>query len=642
MSTPFCPLERKAWLPPERMTGTEWAESYRVIGAKAAKPGPYRVDRTPYAAGIMDALTDDEHTDVAFMKPVQCGGTTIGENALGCWIDTDPSPIMIVFSNEEVTKKRMREDVIPLLRNTPKLAANLTARKHDVKTGSVQLRSCAIHTGWAGSPASLASVPIRRLILDEVDKYPKWAGREADAISLGKMRTRTFKHRKKIYSLSTPTLPTGPIARAIESCGDIRDWCPLCPNCEEYIRPDWEHVHYEGQDATDERTLRQIRVKLEAGEIPAYYTCPHCNEDIDSDSFWEASKRGGWVSTQEKVPGVHPKSRSVGFRLNGMCSDWTRVQGAAVEFVSARLGGLSKLQNFYNSILGVPFWGVDGNTDEALAVTPQQIFDLAREGGDRGAVPDWATVVVAGVDTGKRDHPYVVRAFGEGFRSQLLEYGVAPTADILFELLERTWHGSAGRSFKIRRMLIDSGGGRGTRNMSRTEEVYRIAQQDPAKIYAIKGHGGNNAPTNPITTRMIHYRPAQGQRQFSALEVRLSILDVGYFKDLLASYINQETWHPHNTVGRNYVMQMAAEHKVMVQQRMKPDGSSVEDWRWVIRAAGLPNHFWDCEVYAVAAAHMLGADEMVREPHEPAVDDLDDYDSNWAGPQSFTRGRSWI
>lgn len=597
---------------------------------------------TPYAAGIMDTLTDSYTQKVVFQKPVQCGGTTIGENAIGAWIDLDPAPIMIVFSGEEVTKKRMREDITPLLKTSPRLAAHLTSRSHDVKTSAIKLRSCTIHTGWAGSAASLASVPIRYLVLDEVDKYPVWTGKESDAMSLGEMRTRTFKHRKKIYILSTPTLPTGPIARAIESCGDVRDWCPKCPGCEKPIRPDWEQVTWEGKDSSDEKEMRAVLLRLESGETKAHYTCQRCDTEIDSEGFWAASKAGGWVSAGCDEFGVHPTSVSVGFRLNGLTTYWTGVQGAAVEFASARMGGLSKIQGFYNSILGLPFWGVDGaGADPTLTITPQKIWDLTKDAGERGVVPEWATVVLSGVDTGKRDHPYVVRAFGPEFRSQLLEYGIVKNEDGLRELLTRQWHAAGGRAFEIRRMLIDSGGGRSNRNMTRTEQVYRFANLDPARVWAIKGRGivAGAVSSHPIQTKMIHYRPP-GDRYMNTLDVRLSLLDVGYWKDQLASNINTGLWLPHKEIGREYAQQMSAEHKVMVRQIVKPDGTTIEDWRWVLRSTGLPNHFLDCEVYVTVAAHMVGADNMENDPVFPHEEGFDD--SGWAPPDRFTRNGSWI
>lgn len=624
------------------MSGSEWAVRHRIISGKAAKPGPYRLGVTPYAKGIMDAATDDYITDLAFMKPVQCGGTTIGENSVGAWIDLDPGPIMMVFATEDTVKKRIREDMLPMIRDTPRLAAHLTGRPRDLKIGSVKLRSCTMHTGWAGSPASLASVPIRYLILDEVDKYPAWRGKEADPISLGKMRTKTFEHRAKRYLLSTPTIPDGPIARAVKESGDVRDWCPVCPHCEAYIRPDWDQVHWEGMDTSEEDEILKTRVRLETGDVVAYYTCQHCEKDIDSDAFWLASKRGGWVSVGATEPGKHPKSRSVAFRLSGLCTTWTRLQGAATEFTAARIGGLSKMQNFYNSILGLPFWGEDGNVDPTLTVTPEKVWHLVNQAEVPEKLPDWATCVVAGVDSGKADHPYVVRAFGKGFQSALLEYGVARGAgreEFLLDLLEKTYHGPGGRALKIRRMLVDSGGGRGTRNQTRTEEVYRFVNKDPARIWAIKGYSGERPLSSPIQTRMINYRPP-GDRYMNTLDVRLSTLDVNYWKDLVATYINTDLWLPHSECGRDYVMQLCAEQKKLVRHIVKPDGTSLEDWRWVTRASGLANHFWDCEVYAVAAAHMVGADEIITEAVVAEGEDIED--GGWAPPSYYTRGGSWI
>ena len=624
------------------MTGTEWAEAHRVIPETANKPGPYRVKETPWGRGIMDALVGEYITHVSLMKPAQIGGTTLGENVIGAWTDMDPSGILIVFSTEDVCKKIMRDNIIPLFRKTPKLRAHLTGKAWDVKTGSLQLRSCQIVAGWAGSVSSLASVPYRRVMLDEIDKHPKWSGKEADSVSLGEARANTYKHRKKIYKLSTPTIPQGPIARAIEGSGDIRDWCIRCARCERYIRPEWEHVTWDGQDVTDETALRSVQIRLETRDLEAHYECPHCNEALTHEEVWAGSQAGGWLSVGCEEPDVHPLSRSVGFRVNGLCGSWLGVQGCAVEFVKARLGGLDKIQHFYNSIIGVPFWGAGGQgADMALTVTPQKVWDLLKEAGPRDEVPDWATVVVAGVDTGKRDHPWVVRAFGPEFRSQLLEYGTARDEDTLFTLLERLWQTASGETFKIRRMLIDSGGGVGTRNMTRTEEVYRIAHRDPARIYATKGHGGAAAPQSPIRTVMKHYRPP-GDRYMNTLDIRLSILDTTYWKDLTAGYLNNGLWLPHAEVGREYVMQLASEHKVMVKQITKPDGSAVEDWRWIIRAAGLPNHYWDCEVLATVAAHMVGADDIAPDIESPDQDDSFHPEGRWTPPTTYTRNGSWI
>jgi phage terminase large subunit GpA-like protein len=581
----------------------------------------------------MDALNDDKVLEVYFQKPVQCGGSEAGRNALGCWIDTDPGPVLIVFPSEDSAKENIDERIIPMFRDSPQLTRHLTGRPWDVKKGVINLRACSVYAGWSGSPQALASRPIRFLVLDECDKFARWRGVEADPISLAKDRTLTYRHRRKVFALSTPTVPTGPIAKGLEACGAVRDYCPKCPECQTHFVPDWARVSWKGQDAADEEQIRAVRRKLDNGETVAHYACPHCEAALAQPAFWEAVKAGEWISRGFE-PGDHPRSDSVGFALSGLCSPWIGVQKCA----RSSPGPGSRAWGRFRTSTGVPFWSADTAGDPNLQVTQQRVWELANSGGPQGSVPEWATCVVAGVDTGKRDHPYVVRAFGPGFRSQLLEQGLLKSGDQVLGLLERTWHGPGGHAFPIRRMLIDSGGGAGLSTMTRTEEVYRLAQKDPARIYACKGHGGTGNLAQPIQTRAVHYRPP-GDKYGQTLEVRLSTLDVGYWKDLTASYITQGIWCPYPGVGKDYVAQVASERKILVETKIKSDQTAVEVWRWVVKAAGLPNHAWDCEVLATVAAHMVGADQITLEPDIP--EPADDYEGGWGNPSRYTRTGTW-
>ena len=641
LACPYSKAERETWAPPEDLTTTEWADRYRILSAEvSAIPGPYRSSRVPYVRGIGDALSDPTVREVNLMAPAQSSKSELARNWIGRCIDVDPGPIMVVFPSQDSCQENMDERIVPMFRDCPQLSRHLTGKAWDVKKGVIHLRSCSIYTGWSGSPQALASRPIRYVLMDEVDKYVRWRGVEADPISLAKARTTTYGHRSKVFVVSTPTIPEGPIALAVKNSGDVRDYCPRCVHCGQHVLPEWKNVHWEGQKGGSEAKMRATRLALETGDTTAYYRCQHCKEDMDQEQWWEGVCAGEWVSVGCE-PGEHPRSESVGFRLSGLCSPWLGVQKLAARFAVAQMKGMGELQDFYNNKLGLPFWGDSDKGDPTLIVRQQRIWELASEGGARYMVPEWATAVVCGMDSGKTDHPYVVRAFGAGFRSQLLDYGVLEKPSQIFALLDRDWHGVGGRTFKIRRLLLDSGGGRGSQNASRTEEIYRIAQKDPARIWAIKGFGGRGAMPSPIMTRTVNYRQP-GVLDGPTLDVRLSTLDVGYFKDVLAGYIAAGHWLPFQGVGQDYVSQVASERKKLIERRVKSDKTSVEIWRWVPRHSGIANHTWDAETYCVAAAHMVGADEI---PDEPTyVDDeryLDD-GGGWTPPQAFTRGGSWI
>ena len=98
---PVAPYQKAALeslKPPENITVSEWAEKYRVLDSKSsAMPGPWRNDKTPYLAGIMDELCNYETEEIIFVKPSQVGGTEALLNMLGWAIQQDPSPTLRMF-----------------------------------------------------------------------------------------------------------------------------------------------------------------------------------------------------------------------------------------------------------------------------------------------------------------------------------------------------------------------------------------------------------------------------------------------------------------------------------------------------------------------------------------------------------------
>jgi len=297
--------------------------------------------------------------------------------------------------------------------------------------------------------------------------------------------------------------------------------------------------------------------------------------------------------------------------LSGICSPWIGIERLAVEFTGAKLSGLQEMQNFYNAFLGEPFWDSEAMGDALLQVDAKTVWNKSRAGHTLAAVPEWAQLILCGADSkGKDGHQYVIRAFGAGYRSRLLEYGDTRTSDELYQRVFRDYTDPSGRVLRCRRLCVDVGGskGAGTKDVSRTDEIYRWCKTDPAHLWGVKGHGGSSPPMRQITTTTQTYHPPGENRR--SYDVTVSVIDTEYFKDLLASRINSEDaelWEI-PSVGRDYVLQMASERKILAERRIK--GEQVRDiWRWVPRSTHAHNHFWDAEVYCVVAAYMLDLDK---------------------------------
>lgn len=101
--------------PSERLPVSEWAAKYRTL-AGGAIPGPWNNDITPYLAEIMDAFTDDIIEEIVFVKPTQVGGTTAMENMIGCLIDQDPAPTMVVYPSDDLAEATSETRLIPMIK----------------------------------------------------------------------------------------------------------------------------------------------------------------------------------------------------------------------------------------------------------------------------------------------------------------------------------------------------------------------------------------------------------------------------------------------------------------------------------------------------------------------------------------------
>jgi phage terminase large subunit GpA-like protein len=376
-----------------------------LTGSESSEPGLWRNERTPYLAGIMDAVCDPTAQEVSFLKPTQVGGSEALRNIIGYWIEEDPGPCLIVMPSESSVKELLEERLKPLILNSPNLRRHWSGDPHDMTHSAVRLDSMSIFFGWAGSPQSLASRPCRYVVFDEIDKYPPFAGREADPISLGIERTATYGHRRKILKISTPTTRNGPIFRAWENSGDRRHFHVPCPHCGEYQELIWQRVKWPRLDIADPNKRADA---IEQGRL-AYYECGHCKKRIDDHHKPKMLQAGRWV----RDDGCD-LSKRVAFQLDAIYSPWRSLSSEAAEDIRAGSDPGARM-NVTNSRRAQPF-------DNLVSKTAANVI---REKSDRGPaagiVPAWAVAVFATVDTQKDWFKVHIGAWGAGYRYQLLQ-----------------------------------------------------------------------------------------------------------------------------------------------------------------------------------------------------------------------------
>ncbi|QWU18562.1 phage terminase large subunit family protein [Paenibacillus sophorae] len=559
--------------PPEKLTVSEWADRFRVLDTTSAEPGQWSTDRTPYLRGIMDSFTDPRVEEIIFLKPTQVGGTECLNNMFAYAVAQDPSPVLIVYPIDTLAKFTSENRLQPMMLLSPVLSS----RFQPTRSKDLELQFDGMYAVIAGanSPASLSSRPIRFLFMDEVDKYPKNAGKEADPRALARERTKTFPFNRKIMQTSTPTTRTGPIWQAWEGAELKLQYYVPCPHCGQY------------QTLTFKDRIRFDKsLDYEQIRATAYYECIHCQGAI-RDSHKPAMLRAGeWRAPD----GSTARKRKTGFWLNALYSPWVRFGDAAVEFLTSKRAGPENLMNFINSWLAEPW---DNTT---VKLNSSKVLDKA-SGYEEGVVPDRTILLTGGVDVQKDRMYYTIRAWSEGMTSHNIRHGVVETWTQIEDVMNISYCARDGTEYFVNLCAIDSG--------YNADETYDFCVKNAEWAVAIKGSN------TPLPSK---YRLTKIDREERGLfGVSLYMVDGGYFKDFIFGRLGRKEdesggWFVYENCDEDYAEQVTAEEKVTEKHGRR----EIEVWR--PKTSHADNHYLDCEVYAAFAADCLGIRYMRYEP----------------------------
>lgn len=565
--------------PPPRLTVSQWADHYRRLSAEsAAEPGQWNTDRAPYQREIMDAVNDPMVEDIVIMSSAQVGKTELILNIIGYYIDYDPAPMLVV----QPTVKPMAEDfskdrLAPMIRDTP----TLTGKVRDAKTrtsGNTILHKTFpgghVTIAGANSPSSLASRPVRIVLMDEIDRYPASAGAEGNPIKLAEKRTTAFWNKKKI-KVSTPTIKCySQIEKEFQS-GTMEEWCIPCPCCGRYQPYEWSRIHF--SDVTME--------------------CKYCGEHI-SEVDWKQGA-GKWVA-------AHPEIyRKRSFHLNELASPWTHWSAIIREWRESSRelkenGDPNKMKTFINTVLGET-WEERGKSadDDSL---------LSRRERYEAEIPEGVLLLTAAVDVQDDRFEIEVVGWGRGYESWGIKYekiygdlNKEETWDQLEVWLDREFYFASGSSLLIARTCIDTGG-------HKTTECYKFLKRMEKKGKRISGIKGFGRESQGIP--LIHKLSTNNE-----YNVKVFILGVDSGKEIVVTRLGTVDEGPgfcHFPINADRGYNETVIKGLNSEQRVTQikDDRAVSKWK---KKSGTRNEPLDLRVYNTAAAEILRPDWDVLE-----------------------------
>ncbi len=565
-------LRRRLLAPPPQLTVSEWADRYRMVPSYSAEAGPWVTARTPYLREIMDSFSDPGVNRVVFQKCARIGATEAGLNVVGYFIHQDPSAIMIVQPTVDDAKDFSKEQLAPTIADSPVLAARVSNAVKDSKntiTGKL-FPGGSIVLGGANSPRFFRRRTVRVVILEEVNGYggSTTAKGEGDQMRLAEKRAETMGYRRKVYINSTPTTKGECRISAEFSRSDQRHYVVPCPHCEHRQRLVWDRLRYKGR------------------ETPAYQ-CAHCEADIEESDKDTMIAAGEWVVT-------NPLADSRGYHLNALYSPFVRWATLVREWEEAQ-GNPDALQVFVNTSLGEAW------EDRSTHDLHDAVLDRARQYEPEGAawrVPRGACVLVCGVDKQDAELHYVVRAYGPGEQSWLIDWGIfrgdTSRPEVWGALDEwrrtRTWRHEGGARLSIRAMCIDAG--------DDPDPVYQFTRARLADyVFAIKGGADPNADILPKKYTKTRAKSRLYVIGTQAIKKRLFrrvglIAPTPYTLDAGPTFL-----HFNERADAVYFAEFFSQKLIRHEYR----GRSVTMY---VKRSGERDEKLDCEVYAYAALHL--------------------------------------
>jgi len=283
---------------------------------------------------------------------------------------------------------------------------------------------------------------------------------------------------------------------------------------------------------------------------------------------------------------------------------------AAFTFLDAH-NDPAKLMNFVNSWLA-EVWQekIDEVDDEGIRAL-RRPYKLGR-------VPKDAVVLTAGADVQADRAYYVVRAWGYGETSWLVDYGLLydDDAERIAELggspkscLDKLPIGKAypidgtDDVMPIALWCIDA--------RHRTDEVYIFARRHRDTVRAIMG-----SPTDLKGGLYYASKVDRNQKTGGALKGSQMIwhIDTVRFKDRINRLRTDQppVWFLSDDVDADYLQHITAEEKV-IERNSRGRARSV----YTLRPGHERNDWWDCEVYATCAADMRGVPHLQPQNERP-------------------------
>lgn len=397
-----------------------------------------------------------------------------------------PSPAGIIYQNESVGKKIIRDSFLPMLRCVPSFLDAVPERANE-NPDSLDLPESIVYLMTGES--AIISIPLGMVIGDEINKWrqdksnrnkKKW--REDEDYQVSKLkdmdkRTRTFENSLRVLVCS-PEGGKAPITTEfkLSSMGVYHLRCLNCGELTFNTTLPEEYFTYTASDGVVSPDSPRLK-------------CPHCGAEFEESAKIGLTQGGAYIHEHPERFDSH-----AGFCWGALAAQFPGVNWTFIcqAIENAKNSNNYETQAFLcNSIKGTEFVPVVATGEKMGIIRSHYTAELPED--------TFFSAVYMAVDTQEYGYWYVVMGIDDKGRWYTLDYGM--TDD---EGIERVW-GTEYYGILPMAGIIDEGGHRkpdvnrlldrlGTGfykykgETSRNRERYRISENDPLLLLAPARH----------------------------------------------------------------------------------------------------------------------------------------------------------
>ncbi|MDA3816922.1 MAG: phage terminase large subunit family protein [Prolixibacteraceae bacterium] len=641
----FCNIFGRLDFSDKSMLPSEFAEKHIVLDSSIStlKQGRFSYDITPYLKEVVDC-TSPYHPAriIAVMKAAQIGYSQgVIVPAIVWKIANDPGNIVSLSANADLSKRFVEGRLDPVIQRcfVKDLIRPSVIRKRNARTGDTSASK-----EFAGGSATFGGLQS----FDKMGKqmsyalgfYDDWEGAkiadkdQGNTFELLQQRFSSSANTMKQFFISTPEVRPSNIEN-LYLMGDQRKWHIPCPVCGEYIELLWS------EEIDGERVGIVFDTHDNGKLIPetVRYKCQKCSGEFKEKHKYRINLKGKWIPTAEPI-----EEGFYSYKINALCSapgmyDWTAYAYRWCRiFMNNEKGDVGKLKVFKNLVLGEPWEEKRITINETnlmshtrgyeVGVVPSKLSEqdgngkvilltMAADmnGTEYDARLDWEVMAhsvtgsVYSVDHGS------IGTYQPGQKSKELknkgerdlwsyheEDDLNVWGYLESEIMNRKFFTDDGREMEISQVMLDSG--------YMTQIVYAFVEKYPELCLAVKGKDKDK-----------YTKPTQDMKLFKVSREHplMYLLEVDKIKDMLSNMLNLD-WNfnadspqPYGYVNYptpnyqeskytiDYFKQLAVEDK---EFQVDEQTGETSGWKW-INSKKKANHFWDCEVYNIAAREVF-------------------------------------